>query len=483
MPDLTARDPAAPDPAAEAESLRDQIRQHDRAYYVDAAPTISDREYDRLLERLKSLEAEHPELVTPDSPTQRVGGEPLDAFKTVEHARRMYSIDNSYDADELRKWAQRCFEAVDPGLEAFDAELAALADREAELKGKRDEESKQKREAISGERAGVESRRAEHLEQAAAEGYPLPGGYYAEPKIDGVAASLRYESGRFTLGATRGDGLRGDDITQNLRTLRSVPLALEGAAPAVIEFRGEVFMPRDEFDRVNRELTAAGDEPLVNPRNGTAGALKRLDPSITARHGLRLIVHGAGEVSADAGVASHAELLEAARRFGLATNPLSRACSNATDALEYLAWFEQQKDQLPYGVDGVVITVNRFDLQERLGFTSRFPRWRIAYKYATEQAVTKVLDIEWQIGKTGKLTPRAKMEPVFVAGTTVQHATLHNVGEMTRKDVRIGDTVVIEKAGEIIPQVVRVMVDKRPDGLPPVDLPTICPECDCAVEI
>ena len=472
-----------PTPAAEIAQLRDEIRGHDRAYYVDVAPTITDRQYDRLLQRLQELESENRELVTADSPTQRVGGEPLDGFETVTHARRMYSIDNSYDAEELTKWAQRCFEAVDP-------QLAALAEREAEidaaeqrLKGNRDEASKRSRDALKNDCAAVEVERNERLAQGAKEGYPLPGGYVAEPKIDGVAASLRYEQGQLTLAATRGNGTSGDDITQNVRTLRSVPLSLAGAAPRIIEFRGEVFMPQLEFERVNRELVAAGEDPLVNPRNGTAGALKRLDPAITAKHGLQLIVHGNGELSPDVALTTHTELLAAARAYGLPTNSLSQPCANIHEAVEYLDWFEQQKDSLPYAVDGVVISVNHFQLQEKLGHTSRFPRWRIAYKYATEQAITTVLDIEWQIGKTGKITPRAKMAPVFVAGTTVQHATLHNIGEMTRKDVRIGDRVVIEKAGEIIPQVVRVLLDQRPASLPPVVLPRQCPACAGEIEI
>ncbi|MEQ8849716.1 NAD-dependent DNA ligase LigA [Botrimarina sp.] len=467
--------------ADEIEKLRREIRDHDRRYYVDAAPTISDRDYDEKLQRLKELEAEHPEHSSPDSPTQRVGGTPLDAFNAVEHARPMYSIDNSYDEEELTRWAQRTFEAVDPRLAEIDAELTGLDDRERELKGKRDAESKKGREEAAAERDRLRLVRAARLEEAAAEGYPIPGGYIAEPKVDGVAASLRYERGRFVQGLTRGDGRRGDDVTQNLRTLRSIPLTLAGDAPSVIEFRGEVYMPQEEFERVNRELVERGEEPLVNPRNGTAGALKRLDPAITARHGLRLLVHGCGELSGDAPIGSHAELVDAARRFGLPVSPLSFHGDTIDDIHRYINDFETKKQDLPYGVDGVVVTVNRFDLQERLGFTSRFPRWRMAYKYATEQAPTELLEIEWQMGKTGKLTPRAKMTPVFVAGTTVQHATLHNVGELRRKDVRLGDTVLIEKAGEIIPQVVRVLDADRPGRPGPVGLPERCPWCGTGV--
>lgn len=465
-------------PAEEIESLRREIREHDRRYYVDAAPTISDREYDQMLDRLKELEAKHPEHDSPDSPTRRVGGEPLDAFRAVEHARPMYSIDNSYDEEDLTRWAQRTFEAVDPRLAEIDEHLAQLDERESQYKGKRDAESKQAREKLTAEREKLRTVRAARLEEAAAEGYPLPGGYAAEPKVDGVAASLRYEAGRFVQGLTRGDGRRGDDVTQNLRTLRSIPLTLHGEAPAIIEFRGEVYMPQQEFERVNRELVERGEEPLVNPRNGTAGALKRLDPAITARHGLRLVVHGCGEISDDAPIASHTDLVTAARRFGLPVSPLTFHGDTIEDIHRYIRDFEAKKQNLSYGVDGVVVTVNRFELQERLGFTSRFPRWRLAYKYATEQAPTALLEIEWQMGKTGKLTPRAKMTPVFVAGTTVQHATLHNVGELRRKDVRLGDTVLIEKAGEIIPQVVRVLDADRAGRSDPVELPTRCPWCE-----
>lgn len=436
--------------AKEIEKLRSEIREHDRRYYVEAAPSVSDREYDALLQRLSDLETENPELITADSPTKRVGGEPIEGFRTVPHTQRMYSIDNSYDEQELTRWAQRCFEGIDP-------ELADLDPQEQK------------------------EQRAARLAHAANEGYPLPGGYVAEPKIDGVAASLRYEKGQLKQALTRGDGISGDDITHNLRTLRSVPLALEAPAPEVIEVRGEVYMPREEFDRINRELEAAGRDPFVNPRNATAGTLKQLDPKNVEGRGLRLLVHGSGELSPDAGIASHSELNEVAKRLGFMTSPLSRVCTSVREVLDYLHWFEQQKESLPYNVDGVVVTVNRYDFQQTLGYTSRFPRWRLAYKYATEQAPTELLEIEWQIGKSGKITPRAKMRPVFVAGTTVQHATLHNVGELRRKDVRLGDTVLIEKAGEIIPQVVRVLDADRADRAGPVELPTECPWCKTAL--
>jgi DNA ligase (NAD+) len=473
--------------AEQVERLRAEIRLHDRRYYVEAAPTISDREYDRLLAELRSLEAEHPELASDDSPTQRVGGEPLEGFRTVEHRRRMYSIDNSYDAEELGKWARRVFEAIDPELQAADARIAAI-DAEVEgLKGQRDEAAKARRATLDADREALKRSRDQRLVAGEAAGYPIDGGYTAEPKVDGVAASLRYERGRFVQGLTRGDGVRGDDITQNLRTLRCVPLVLDTQAPPeVFEIRAEVYMPRGEFNRINREAEAEAEEPFVNPRNATAGTLKLLDPAIVAKRGLRMIVHGRGEIEGFAegeAPASHWELVEASKRLGLPTSPLAERASDTHALLDYIRRFEATKETLDYGVDGVVVKVNRFDLQDALGFTSKFPRWCLAYKYATEQAATKLLEIEWQMGKTGKVTPRAKMEPVFVAGTTVQHATLHNVGELRRKDVRLGDTVIVEKAGEIIPQVVRVLVEHRPPGTEPVVLPTACPSCGAGLEV
>ncbi len=409
-------------PEKTIEALREEIRRHDRLYYVDAKPTISDQDYDQLLAKLRGLEAENPDLVTPDSPTQRVGGEPLDQFETVPHAKPMYSIDNSYDEEDLRKWADRCAEPFDGKLE---------------------------------------------------------GGFSVEPKIDGVASSLRYESGKLTLGLTRGDGKRGDDITQNLRTLRSVPLQLQADGnqeiPAVLEVRGEVFMPWSAFERINRQAEAEGIDPFVNPRNATAGTLKQLDPAKVAPRGLQLIVHGFGEVSDD--FATQQEFLQSVKSLGLPINPLATTLQSIDEVIKWIEDFEGKKNSLEYGVDGVVIKVNNCQHQEELGFTSRFPRWCMAYKYAAEQAVTELLGIDWQVGKTGKVTPRARMIPVFVAGTTVQHASLHNVGEIRRKDIRIGDKVIIEKAGEIIPQVVRVENPESKDRGAPLEIPTICPDC------
>jgi DNA ligase (NAD+) len=412
------------------DTLREQIRGHDHRYYVEAQPSISDRDYDKLLDQLKQLEDEHPSLITADSPTQRVAGQPLAGFQTIEHAQPMYSIDNTYDQGELTAWYNR----VVKGLELSEDDAIGLL---------------------------------------------------AEPKIDGVAVSLRYQQGQLAQALTRGDGRQGDDITQNVRTIRAIPLQLitknTSPVPEVLEVRGEIFMPFGEFQRINEKRTAAGEEPFANPRNSTAGTLKMLDSRVVGERRLDFIAHGRGEISGDA-LQSYSEFLAALRAWGLPTNPLTKQCGSLAEVWQLIEEFEQSRAELPYGVDGVVIKVDRYDQQEQLGFTSRFPRWCIAYKYAAEQAVTKLLRIDWQVGKTGKLTPRAIMEPVLVAGTTVQHATLHNLGEVLRKDIRVGDTVVIEKAGEIIPQVVQVLVDQRGKGVKPTKAPDKCPECQGDVE-
>ncbi|WP_425400569.1 NAD-dependent DNA ligase LigA [Aeoliella sp.] len=411
------------DDAQRIQQLRDEIREHDRRYYVDATPTISDRDYDRLLEELKKLEAAHPDLITPDSPTQRVGGEPIEGFEQVAHARPMYSIDNSYDADDLRKWADRLPVEVEE--------------------------------------------------------------YAIDPKIDGVAISLRYEDGQLVLAATRGDGQQGDDVTQNVRTIRSVPLSLDTAGtapPPVLEVRGEIYCPWEEFNKWNAELEDEGQQLLANPRNATAGLLKRHDARIVAQRRLEFCAHGRGEFEGME-AASTIDFYEKISAWGIPTNPHTKVAKNIDEVLEVIAEFESTRHDLPYAVDGMVVKVNRFDLQDELGFTSRFPRWCIAYKYAAEQAETSLLEIQWQVGKTGKLTPRATLEPVLVAGTTVQHATLHNMGEVLRKDLHIGDRVIIEKAGEIIPQVVEALTKQRPADAVKPTAPTQCPECDGDVEI
>ena len=409
--------------AEQIEQLRREIREHDRRYYEQATQTISDRDYDRKLDELRKLEAAHPEHASPDSPTQRVAGAPLEGFDTITHAQPMYSIDNSYDAEDLRKWADRLPESVD--------------------------------------------------------------GFLVDPKIDGVAISLRYEQGQLVLAATRGDGQQGDDVTQNARTIRSIPLSLntgDEPPPAVLEVRGEIYCPWQVFNQWNEELEEEGQQRLANPRNATAGLLKRHDSRIVAKRRLEFCVHGRGEMDGIEAL-SVEQFYKQVSAWGLPTNPHSKVGADIDEVLKFIDDFDTTRHDLPYAVDGMVVKVNRFDLQDELGFTSRFPRWCIAYKYAAEQATTKLLEIQWQVGKTGKLTPRATLEPVFVAGTTVQHATLHNMGEVLRKDLRVGDSVVIEKAGEIIPQVVEALVDQRPEQATTPEPPTQCPECGGDVEI
>ncbi|MEM8835800.1 MAG: NAD-dependent DNA ligase LigA [Planctomycetota bacterium] len=408
------------------EDLRTELRAADRAYYVDAAPLMSDRAYDETLTRLAELERAHPQFDSDDSPTKRVGGEPIDRFETVPHARPMLSIDNTYNEQGVRDWCARCKKALGDDDPTFVLDV----------------------------------------------------------KIDGVALSLRYEHGTLVRALTRGDGQRGDDITANVRTIRAVPLTLQGQAPDVLEVRGEAFIPNDEFRRINKEREAAGDELFMNPRNTAAGTLKMLDSSVVASRRLGFIAHGRGEVSDQSFVASHTEWLDALRSFGV---PIGETvtCATADGIVETIDAWRAKAAELPYMIDGVVVRVNDFAQQERIGYTSKSPRWCIAFKYPAERAVTTLIDVEHQVGKTGKITPRAIMEPVLVAGTTVQHATLHNYGQVRKRGVRIGDAVIIEKAGEIIPQVIEVADPDAKDRSkrPTVQPPNVCPVCASPVEI
>jgi len=414
-----------PDAPAEIDRLRSEIERHNRLYYVDAAPAISDRDYDRLMDRLEALEAEHPELATPDSPTRRVGGEPLDAFETVVHAVPMLSIENTYDDDEIREWDARVRRGLNPD----------------------------------------ESPR-----------------YVVELKVDGVAVSVRYEAGKLVLGATRGDGDRGDDVTANLRTVRGIPLALDAARPIppVLEVRGEVYMTNSELARLNVLRLEAEATPFANPRNATAGSLKLLDPRLCAQRRLRFLAHGLGQVEGMT-ASSYAEILDDLRAFGLPISPHNARCESIEQVIEHAKVWATRRNELDYQTDGLVIKVDDLGQRARLGARSKSPRWLIAFKYEAEQAVTTVLGISIFVGKTGKLTPVADLLPVALAGTTVKAASLHNADEIARKDVRVGDTVVIEKAGEIIPQVVRVEVEARDGSEIPFAFPTTCPSCGAPV--
>ena len=382
------------------ESLRAEIRRHDHLYYTEARPEISDQEYDALLRELGELEALHPQLITPDSPTQRVGERPIEGFEHVSHALPMLSIDNTYSAEELRE---------------FDARVR---------KGLGDD----------------------------------PYAYVVDPKIDGVALGLRYEQGRLVLGATRGDGRVGDDITQNVRAIRSVPLRLHGSGwPNVLEVRGEVYWPRPGFDETNRKRAAAGEDTFKNPRNATAGTLKQLDSRVVAERGLAFLSHGFGQIDPlPSGVSEAEELSAWLREWGLPTSPHARHCRDIDEVLEFVEEWEWKRHRLDYETDGLVVKVSNLAQRERLATTSKAPRWCIAYKYAAEQAQTRLRSVDFQVGRSGAITPRATFDPVQLSGTTVTHATLHNFDQVRRLDLYVGDMVTVEKAGEIIPQVVAV---------------------------
>ena len=402
--------------------LRDEIRKHDRRYYEEAAPTISDREYDRLYKELVDLEAKFSDLVTPDSPTQRVGGKPLQAFAQIQHRVPMLSLDNTYSEDEVANFYKRITRLLP------DEKIPVVI----------------------------------------------------EPKVDGVAVSVMYETGRLKYAATRGDGLVGDDITQNIKTIRSVPHQLRGAAPKLFEVRGEAYLDRDGFKKLNKERAAAGLPLFANPRNAAAGSLKHLDPKIAAQRPLGIVFYGTGATEG-VDVDLHSEVFPLFKRLGLPTHENWWLADSIEKILDAIRKLDRIRHDFPYETDGAVIKVDALEQRERLGFTAKSPRWAIAYKYAAERVETKLLDIKVQVGRTGILTPVAVLEPALVSGSTVSRATLHNEDEIKRKDIRMGDTVVIEKAGEVIPAVVEVVRSKRPRNAKPFDflkhIHGKCPVC------
>jgi DNA ligase (NAD+) len=408
----------------EVARLRGELNRHNYLYYVEARPEISDRDYDRMMEQLTALESEHPELVTPDSPTQRVGGQPLEGFATVRHAVPMLSIDNTYSYDELREWDVRVRKGLNPGE---------------------------------------------------------PVRYVVELKVDGVAVSLRYEDCRLVLGATRGDGERGDDITANLKTVHEIPLALTDCPAPLLEVRGEVYMTNSELLRLNDLRRAAGETLFANPRNSTAGSLKLLDPKLCGKRRLRFVSHGLGEYQGIDETSYHA-LTRLIKSWGIPVSPHTARYDSIDEVIEHARRWNDQRNTLDFQTDGLVVKVDDLHQRERLGARSKSPRWTIAFKYEAEQAVTRLVGITVQVGKTGKLTPVAELEPVLLAGTTVKRASLHNADELERKDIRVGDAVVIQKAGEIIPQVVRVETDARKGDETAFQFPTKCPSCGARVE-
>jgi DNA ligase (NAD+) len=409
------------DAAQRITELREQIHHHDYLYYVESRPEVSDAEYDALMRELRKLEAEWPDLVTGDSPTQRIAGAPTDLFKPVEHHVAMLSLDNATTADDLRE---------------FEARL----------------------------------------------GRAYPGAkfqYVCEPKIDGLGVALVYERGRFVRGATRGDGRIGEDITANLRTIRSIPKVLKPgllASAELLEVRGEVFMPRDEFARLNRSLEEAGTPTFANPRNAAAGAVRQKDPAVTARRPLDMFLYHVSRADS-LGFGTHWETLEALGAAAFKTNPRSQRCANLDAVLAACTALERDRDALGYDADGVVVKVDSLEQQRRLGSTTHHPRWAIAFKFAARQATTVVEAIEVNVGKTGALTPTAKLTPVELAGVTIRNVSLHNEDEIRRKDIRVNDTVLIERAGDVIPYVVQVVLAKRPEGSQEFAFPSACPAC------
>lgn len=401
------------------EKLRKEIERHNEKYYVDAKPEISDFDFDQLMQSLIALEKKFPDLVTPDSPSQRVGGAPIKGFKQVTHAVPMLSLDNTYSQEEIQEFDERVKRFL--GKDQVD--------------------------------------------------------YFAEEKIDGVSITLTYENGNLVLGATRGDGKQGDDITENIKTIQSIPLKLKGKFPKLLEVRAEAVIPRKSFEKINEEKEKLGEEPFANPRNSCAGTLKMLDPKIVASRHLDAWVHGLARIEGGEKLERHSELEAYLHSLGLKTIQNARKCKDLAAVWKFVEEFQEKKNKLDYDVDGLVIKVDLLDYQKALKTTSKSPRWAIAYKYAAEQAETLLEDIKVQVGRTGALTPVAILKPVQLSGTTVSRASLHNADEIERLDVRIGDIVRVEKSGEIIPKVIEVLKEKRKGNLKKFVFPEICPVC------
>lgn len=405
--------------------LRSRIEHHNYRYYVLDDPEIADSEYDRMFRELQALEAAHPELCTDDSPTRRVGGAPIAKFRAIQHLMPMLSLDNAFSIEELVAFDRRARERLDSD---------------------------------------------EPLE------------YSAETKLDGTAVSLLYEQGRLVRGATRGDGQTGEDISHNVRTIESVPLKLRGDRhPALLEVRGEVYIPKVGFDELNARLSREGAKTFVNPRNAAAGTLRQLDPQITASRPLEFFAYGVGYSEGGKLPARHSEILLQLREWGIRVSPQSQVVAGVEGCQSYYEEIGEQRDELPYEIDGVVFKVDLIELQKALGFVSRAPRWAIAFKFPAQEVMTVVRGIDFQVGRTGALTPVARLEPVFVGGVTVSNATLHNIDEIERKDVRVGDTVILRRAGDVIPEVVRVVHEQRTGNPRRIKLPAKCPVCGADV--
>ena len=421
---LNAVAQVTPEMRQRVQELRQLLMSASYAYYVLDNPTMADAVYDKLYRELQDLEMQHPELITPESPTQRVGEKPASKFTSVRHNIPLYSLENAFNIEEFTKWQER-WQRSAPKLEGFE--------------------------------------------------------YVCELKIDGNALALTYEDGVLTRGATRGDGVTGEDITQNVRTIRSIPLQLNvEKPPAVVEVRGEAFLPLEVFEQINQEREVAGEQLFANPRNAAAGTLRQLDPRIVAKRRLDFFgytLHIPGKDDSDV-ARTQWESLELLQKFGFRVNPNRKLCASLEDVRDYYNYWDTERRNLPYMTDGVVVKLNSFTLQEELSFTQKFPKWAIALKYPAEEAPTLVDDIKINVGRTGALTPLAHLHPVQLAGTTVQRATLHNSDRIAQLDIRIGDTVIVRKAGEIIPEVVRVLAELRPEGTQPFEMPSCCPVCE-----
>jgi DNA ligase (NAD+) len=417
----------SPGPHAEelrAAALRTELARHAHAYYVLDNPSVPDAEYDRLFRELQAIEAAHPELISPDSPTQRVGGRPLDGFETVTHAVPMLSLNNAFTEEDLTAFDRRCREGL---------ELPVVAE---------------------------------------------PVAYATEPKFDGLAITLIYQDGVFVQGATRGDGASGEDVSQNLRTVRSIPLRLRGEnVPSLLEVRGEVLMFRQAFEDLNKRQAARGEKTFANPRNAAAGSLRQLDSRITAERSLRFFAYSVVRAEGGQACASHSETMSWLRELGFPVSDLRDVVYGAEGLWAYYQKIGAQRDSLPFDIDGVVYKVDQKILQDRLGFVSRAPRWAIAHKYPAQEELTELLDIEVQVGRTGAITPVARLKPVFVGGVTVTNATLHNEDELRRKGLRIGDTVIVRRAGDVIPEVVGPVLDRRTGSEREFVMPLVCPVC------
>ena len=408
------------------ERLRAEIERHNHRYHVLDDPEIPDSEYDGLMTELRELEREHPALVIPESPTQRVGGAPVAAFAQVRHRTPMLSLDNAFAKEDVA---------------AFDRRVRERLEAEGEIS------------------------------------------YACEPKLDGLAVSLTYRSGSLEIAATRGDGSVGEDVTHNIRTIQTIPLRLAGKdVPGLLEVRGEVFISIAGFKEMNRRAAEKGEKLFVNPRNAAAGSLRQLDPRLAASRPLEIFFYGAGAVEGGKLPRRHSLILETLRSWGLRTSPETRVVEGVEGLLAYYEEIGRRRGELAYQIDGVVYKVDSLDLQRELGFVARAPRWALAHKFPAEEAMTRVRAIEWQVGRTGALTPVARLDPIFVGGATVSNATLHNIDELQRKDVRVGDTVVLRRAGDVIPEVVRVIMEKRPAKTVRAQLPDRCPVCGSDVE-